>query len=383
MSHPIIVIGSGFAAYQWVKSFRKLDQDTEITIITADNGDDYSKPDLSHVFSRQQRATDLIKQSATEFAQVNGVKLITNTYVTAIDPQVKTVSIDDQVLTYSNLILATGSRAFVPPFAGNATDEIITLNSLQEFEQAQERLITAKRITVLGAGLIGTEIAMDLASSHKQVTLCDKAASILPAMLPPFLGSEVQHTMALNGVDFKLNLGISAINRHHQEMLVELDNGEVISSDVVIAAMGLRSNTQLAQQAGLMVNHGIVVNQYMQTSDANIYAIGDCAELYGRVRAFIQPTMLAAMALAKTLAGTATPVRLPASLVKAKTPWIPLNLAGKTVGSELTWEIQRNSDGYVAKAFHVETSELSGFIVSHDQAKAAFPLLRLLPGEVA
>lgn len=89
MSHPIIVIGSGFAAYQWVKSFRKLDQDTEITIITADNGDDYSKPDLSHVFSRQQRATDLIKQSATEFAQVNGVKLITNTYVTAIDPQVK------------------------------------------------------------------------------------------------------------------------------------------------------------------------------------------------------------------------------------------------------------------------------------------------------
>ncbi|ENO8808476.1 NADH:flavorubredoxin reductase NorW [Photobacterium damselae] len=383
MSHPIIVIGSGFAAYQWVKSFRKLDQDTEITIITADNGDDYSKPDLSHVFSRQQRATDLVKQSATEFAQANSVKLITNTYVTAIDPQAKTVSIDDQVLTYSNLILATGSRAFVPQFAGNATDEIITLNSLQEFEQAQERLITAKRITVLGAGLIGTEIAMDLASSHKQVTLCDKASSILPAMLPPFLGSEVQHTMALNGVDFKLNRGISAINRHHQEMLVELDNGEVISSDVVIAAMGLRSNTQLAQQAGLMVNHGIVVNQYMQTSDANIYALGDCAELYGRVRAFIQPTMLAAMALAKTLAGTATPVRLPASLVKAKTPWIPLNLAGKTVGSELTWEIQRNSDGYVAKAFHVETSELSGFIVSHDQAKAAFPLLRLLPGEVA
>ncbi|MFG0730750.1 NADH:flavorubredoxin reductase NorW [Photobacterium damselae] len=383
MSHPIIVIGSGFAAYQWVKSFRKLDQDTEITIITADNGDDYSKPDLSHVFSRQQRATDLVKQSATEFAQANSVKLITNTYVTAIDPQAKTVSIDDQVLTYSNLILATGSRAFVPPFAGNATDEIITLNSLQEFEQAQERLITAKRITVLGAGLIGTEIAMDLTSSHKQVTLCDKASSILPAMLPPFLGSEVQHTMALNGVDFKLNRGISAINRHHQEMLVELDNGEVISSDVVIAAMGLRSNTQLAQQAGLMVNHGIVVNQYMQTSDANIYALGDCAELYGRVRAFIQPTMLAAMALAKTLAGTATPVRLPASLVKAKTPWIPLNLAGKTVGSELTWEIQRNSDGYVAKAFHVETSELSGFIVSHDQAKAAFPLLRLLPGEVA
>ncbi|PSB89351.1 FAD-dependent oxidoreductase [Photobacterium damselae subsp. damselae] len=325
MSHPIIVIGSGFAAYQWVKSFRKLDQDTEITIITADNGDDYSKPDLSHVFSRQQRATDLVKQSATEFAQANSVKLITNTYVTAIDPQAKTVSIDAQVLTYSNLILATGSRAFVPPFAGNATDEIITLNSLQEFEQAQERLITAKRITVLGAGLIGTEIAMDLASSHKQVTLCDKASSILPAMLPPFLGSEVQHTMALNGVDFKLNRGISAINRHHQEMLVELDNGEIISSDVVIAAM----------------------------------------------------------ALAKTLAGTATPVRLPASLVKAKTPWIPLNLAGKTVGSELTWEIQRNSDGYVAKAFHVETSELSGFIVSHDQAKAAFPLLRLLPGEVA
>lgn len=101
MSNPIIVIGSGFAAYQWVKSFRKLDQHTAITLVTADQGADYSKPELSHVFSRNQQATDLIKQTATEFAAEYNIKLITKTAIKEINTTQQWVYFNQQQLIIS------------------------------------------------------------------------------------------------------------------------------------------------------------------------------------------------------------------------------------------------------------------------------------------
>ncbi len=164
MSNSIIVIGSGFAAYQWVKSFRKLDQKTAITLITADQGADYSKPELSHVFSRGQQAIDLIKQTAIEFATEYNIELITDTVVDEINTELQWVRFNQQQSHYSSLIIATGAKSFVPNFEGNAIDKIITLNSLDELTRSHSKISTAKHITVLGAGLIGTEIAIDLAT---------------------------------------------------------------------------------------------------------------------------------------------------------------------------------------------------------------------------
>lgn len=381
MDKHIVIIGSGFAAYQLVKSLRKLDAETPVTVITADSGDDYSKPDLSHVFSRKQSAFDLIKQSAEEFASTYNIELLNNTKVQSIDTQAKAVQLADTAISYSELVLATGASSFVPAFDGNATGEIVTLNSLGEYANHQDKIATAKSILVLGAGLIGTEIAMDLANAGKQVTICDRAGSIMPTLLPSFLGAELYQTMAENGVNIKLSSAVEGINRHHQQLIAQFDDQSNVEADVVIAAMGLKPNTYLAKQANMMVKQGIVVDDHLRTSAEGVYALGDCAELGGKVRAFLQPTMLSAMALAKTLAGTPTPVRLPASLVKAKTPWFPLNLSGQTARTDVNWEVTREPNGYVAKAFEPGSETLIGFVVSHDQQKAAFPLLRLLPAE--
>jgi nitric oxide reductase FlRd-NAD(+) reductase len=381
MNKHIVIIGSGFAAYQLVKSLRKQSELIPITVITADNGDDYSKPDLSHVFSQQQTANDLIKQTADDFARTNNITLMPNTRVKAIDSSKQVIHFNDQCIGYSDLVLATGATSFIPPFSGNGTDEIVTLNSLIEYEEQQEKLATAQSVLVLGAGLIGTEIAMDLATSGKKVTLLDRATSLMPMLLPSFISANLYQTMQEKGVDIKLGKEVKTITRHHQELIVTLQDGSYQHADVIIAAMGLAPNTQLAKESNIAVAKGILVDQHLQTSVNNIYALGDCAELNGKVRAFLQPTMLSAMALAKTLLGSPTPVQLPASLVKVKTPWLPLHLSGDTTSDYLTWEIKQEPEGLVAKAFNQTSGDLAGFIVSHNQLKAAFPLLKLLPIE--
>lgn len=378
MSNPIIVIGSGFAAYQWVKSFRKLDQNTAITLITADQGADYSKPELSHVFSRGQQAIDLIKQTAIEFATEYNIELITDTVVDEINTELQWVRFNQQQSHYSSLIIATGAKSFVPNFEGNAIDKIITLNSLDELTRNHSKISAAKHITILGAGLIGTEIAIDLATSGKQITLCDKAAAMMPALLPEFIAAELHQVLIQKNIDIRLSATITEINTNDKQTVISQLGKEDIHTDVIIAAMGLKPQIHLAQQAGINTNRGIIVNNMLQTSAANVYAIGDCAEINGKISAFIQPIMLSAMALAKTLAGTPTSLTLPAMLIKAKTPWLPLSLAGITTATDIQWHIERDNEGYVAKA-HTNDQTLIGFIAAHNKQKQAFPLLRQLP----
>ena len=146
----------------------------------------------------------------------------------------------------------------------------------------------------------------------------------------------------------------------------------------MIAAIGLRPNLALARGAGLAVERGILVDDRLQTSDPHIFALGDCAEWQGRLLPFLQPILLGANALAKTLLGTPTVLTLPPMLVKVKTPRYPLQLAGRTRGEDLAWQCRWNSQGMVAEA-RDQAGELCGFVVGGDQMSAAFPLLRQLP----
>jgi nitric oxide reductase FlRd-NAD(+) reductase len=147
--------------------------------------------------------------------------------------------------------------------------------------------------------------------------------------------------------------------------------------DAVIASVGLRPNVGLARQAGLQVNRGIQVNNRLQTSQADIYALGDCAEIEGQLLPFLQPIQFSAMALAKNLLGAAEAVKLPAMLVKVKTPSLPLQLAGETHRQDLSWSMIAEQQGMVAKGFD-QHQQLRAFIVSEDHMKLAFGLLKEL-----
>ncbi|TKB50338.1 NADH:flavorubredoxin reductase NorW [Ferrimonas sediminicola] len=380
MNAPIVIIGSGFAAYQLVKALRKIDATQPITVVTADDGHDYNKPDLSHVISRGQSAADLVKMTGAEFAEQQRITLLTRQTVEHIDPTQHRLRLGDQTLRYGQLVLATGARAMVPPIGGMAASDILTLNSLEEYQLHQRRLADARSVLVIGAGLIGTELAMDLASANKRVVLTDMAPQLLPRLLPEFVASRLYTCMDTLPVQLELATQVQGAELQDQGYLMSFANGHQHSVDAVVAAIGLRPNVQLARQAGLMVNQGIVVDNQLRTSASGVFALGDCAERDGQLQPYLQPTLLAANALAKTLLGHPCEVAQTVTLVKVKTPRLPIQLAGDTSRPDARWEVKVDADGMTASAFDGE-QRLIGFVTTDLHMKNAFPLLRQLPVE--
>ncbi|WLI76142.1 NADH:flavorubredoxin reductase NorW [Kosakonia sp. H02] len=375
MSAGIVIIGSGFAARTLVKNIRKLDSNVPLTLIAADGMEEYNKPDLSHVISQAQRADDLIRQTAGEFAEQFNLRLFPYTFVSAIDTHAQVVKSADKQWQYDKLVLATGAKAFVPPLPGR--EQMLTLNSLQEYHACEAKLRDANSVLIVGAGLIGCELAMDFRRAGKTVTVLDNAASILPSLMPPEVSGRLQHCLTAMGVRLLLSSRLTQLDERENGVRAQLDDERFVDADVVVAATGLLPHSALAQAAGLETGRGIVVNGMLQTSNPNIFALGDCAEINGRVLPFLQPIQLSALTLAKNLTGNPAQLTLPAMLVKVKTPLMPLHLAGETHRADLRWQVATDAVGMVAKGMDSD-DKLRAFVVSEDRMKEAFALLKAL-----
>ncbi|MGF1703330.1 NADH:flavorubredoxin reductase NorW [Photobacterium makurazakiensis] len=379
MTSPVIIIGSGFAAYQLVKAIRRSDSQLPIHVFTADDGHDYNKPDLSHVASKQLLSGDLIRLCGESIAESQNFILNANTTVDVINTEQKTISANGVEYPYSKLVLATGASAFIPKMAGSAVESVITLNSLKEYESCQDELHLAKRIMVIGGGLIGTELAMDLASSGKHVVIVDPCESLMANMLPESISYQLAKKMRQQGTEIVLNSTVTELNAIPDQKGIKatLASGQDVSIDCVISAAGLIPNVALAHQAGINVNRGVVVDSRLKTSVPDIYAIGDCAEINGKVMAYLQPALLSANALAKTLLGQETRLVLPPMMVKIKTPLYPMQLGGSAVDGVQKWQIEIDEAGSCVQSFDKQ-DVLTGFVVTQERVKQAFPLLKEL-----
>ncbi|WP_343529461.1 NADH:flavorubredoxin reductase NorW [Yokenella regensburgei] len=375
MKHGIMIIGSGFAARQLVKNIRKQDTVVPITLVAADSMDEYNKPDISHVISRGLSADELTLQTAGEFAEQYNLRLFPQTWVTEIDADAHWVKSRDKQWHFDKLVLATGAAPFIPNVPGR--ELMVTLNSQQEYGASQSHLRDAQRVLIVGGGLIGCELAMDFSRAGKAVTVVDNSASVLASLMPPEASSRLQHRLTDMGVHLLLKSQLSGLEKTAGGVRVMLDRERIIEVDAVVAAAGLIPETALARRAGLKTQRGIEVNEAMQTSHPDIYALGDCAEINGMVLPFLQPILLSAMTLAKNLLGQNGGLKLPPMLVKVKTPDVPLHLAGDTRRADLTWNIVCNGQGMVAKGVDAE-DKLRAFVVSEDHMKDAFALLKNL-----
>lgn len=377
LSNGIVIIGAGFAARQLVKNIRKFNADIPITLIASDSIDEYNKPDLSHVISQAQSADDLTKQTAQDFAQQYQLAIHPYTQITDISTDEKRIqSMQGEQWYYDKLILATGAKTYCPPISGH--ELMLTLNSQQEYRAYETQIHHAKRVLILGAGLIGTELAMDFSRAGKEVILADISGQLLSSLIPSDLSGRLQSSLTEIGVRLMLKSPLQSLTQTDNGILATFNQHHQLTVDCVIAATGLTPNIELAHLAGLHTDRGIIVNKYLQSSDKDIYALGDCAQINGNLLPFLQPIQLSAMHLAKSLVSeNNAPLNLPPMIIRVKTPLMPLHLAGETARKDLTWNISTTQSGIIAKGFD-ENDVLRAFVVTEEQVKEAFALLRAL-----
>jgi len=307
--------------------------------MTADNGDYYSKPQLSNALTHKKEAHQLALFTKEKFAQQFNIDIKSHILLNSLD------DLDELNPDFSHVVLATGATPVILPNLKNAH----VVNNLADYIKFREIIKNHKNITIVGAGLVGCEFANDLVNAGYQITVIAPEKYPLFNLLPEAAGLGLKKALEQKGVNWQLG-------RYFQP---EDDHG------IILSAVGLRSNTALAKLANLTINKGIVVNHYLETSSPDIYALGDCAEVFGQVLPYIQPLTLGARALAKTILGEPTELIYPAMPVHIKTPAYPIVVIPPPVSPENHWEIDSHPDGVVGLCYN--QSQLVGLCLTDKQ----------------
>lgn len=379
MQNPIIIIGAGLAGYQLAKEFRKLNSLIPLTIVTADNGQFYSKPLLSTALTSGKTADMLPVANADMMAQQLNATIKTHHSVSMIDPAEKNITINNKKYAYSKLVLACGADVIKAPIKGDAAADILSINHIYHYAEFRDLIQNKKRIVIFGAGLIGCEFANDLSNAGYEVHVIAPAKAPLDLLIPEKIGKLLQTALEKNGVHFHLDCLATDINKMENGVYnLELSNGNSLEADFVLSAIGLKPHIALARSAGIAVNRGIMVNRYLETSMPDIYALGDCAEVEGHVLPYITPLLNCSRALAKTLHGIKTPTDYSAMPVIVKTPAHPIVVCPPPKHIVGEWRIETINNS-VRALFYDEQNKLYGFVLTNEAVKERASLVKEIP----
>lgn len=277
---PIVIIGSGMAGVNFIKSYRRHDKHTPIVVICADDGAIYSKPQLSNAYAQHKSVAALTQSSAIEFSRQFNVRLFTHTLAERIDTQTKCVLLKGGgEQPYDKLVLATGSSAITPSIEGNANHKIRAINNLSDYGQFVTEAAHARHVTIMGAGLIGCEFADNLLRAGLGVSIVDPNPSALYSLLPNEASLSLTQALAEAGADFHFGTTVSRIKNRGFGTDVILANGRRFSSDFVLSAIGVQPNIELALRSDILCQRGILTNSQLATSIQDVFAIGDCAQV--------------------------------------------------------------------------------------------------------
>ena len=380
-ARSVVVIGSGLAGYGLVRELRRKDESVSITVLTADGGEGYSKPMISTGYTKDLNADKLAAQSAEELAEQLNVTVRTRTRVASIDTQAQVVQLEGgEALPYSELVLALGAELIRPPIGGDAAEDVLGVNDLDDYRRFQDLLAAkgAKKVAIIGAGLIGCEFTNDLLNGGFTVEAVDPMGWCLPTLLPERSGRAVQAALEEKGATFHFGPLATEVNRAGDGYAVTLNNGDTIEADAVLCAVGVKPRTGLASDAGIEVNRGIVTDRQLRTNAPNVFAMGDCAEVAGHVLVYVAPLMAAARALAATLAGEATDVSYPAMPVAIKTPACPVVVSPPAKDAEGDWHFEGDAPDIKA-LFRSGAGDLLGFALTGQAVKERMALAKQLP----
>ena len=325
----VVIVGAGRAGWQMAQTLRAQDASMPITLVTACNGDVYDKPLLSVAMARGIAVDQLPRETGIQAAQRLNVKLLACTQAVRITPISRQLRTSRGTLRYQHLVLAHGAEARALAQLPSAL--CWRINHLGAYTKFRAALgSTSQHIAIVGAGLIGCELANDLALAGHEVTLLDVADRPLAACLTPEQSKQL--LAAWKGLPLTFEGGVllkhvepSTVRNQKQ---ITTEGGQRFGVDHVVVAAGLQTPHQLAASAGLAWNNGIAVSaETLATSVAGIHALGDCIAIDGKVSRYIEPIGRQAKTVAANILGSA-PVRYVSKAVplRIKTTSLPLTV---------------------------------------------------------
>ncbi|KML47653.1 hypothetical protein VL15_31705 [Burkholderia cepacia] len=380
---PVVIVGTGLAGYTVAREWRKLDGETPLVMISRDDGSFYSKPALSNALAQRKTPEQLAMSDAATMADQLHASIWTQCAVRRIRVDTHEIVLDDaRVLRYRALVLATGADARRVPCEGDGVADVLSVNDLADYARLRGALRDCRSVAILGAGLIGCEFANDLVAAGLTVTVIDPADAPLSRLLPPEAGQVFAHGLRDAGVQLRLGAGVRSIARLVRGYRLALTDGASLDADLVISAIGLVPRTALAREAALDVADGIVTDAWCRTSAPDIFALGDCAAIDGRVRPYVLPIMHAARALAQCLRGTPARVDFPVMPVVVKTPAIPAVVVTADDGGRWTTEIGVGDVPRATRALcsDPESGRITGFALLDAATAEKAALLKVMSG---
>jgi rubredoxin-NAD+ reductase len=367
----IVVVGSGLAGFGVLRELRKLSPDAKLTMVTLEDGHFYSKPALSTALAKGKTADTLITSNVEKMALQLKLDARTGRQAEAIDRAGKALLTTGGPVPYDALVLATGAMPVRPPIEGDAAHRAIAVNQLDHYARLRKELPDGARVLIMGSGLVGTEFANDLIASGYKPVVVDMLPLPLAQLVPPQVGERVRVALAAEGVEWHLGRKITAINYKVDApgYVATLDDGAQIEADLVLSAVGLRPNVKLAAEAGLDIGLGIKVNEFGQTSDPHIFAIGDCAEYLHGLSAYVTPIMAAARGIAPSALGTPTEMRFPPLSVQVKTTFLPINLLPPPRSADGEWRCLEDDRQGSKHVFVDRDGIVRGYVLTQDKCE--------------
>lgn len=283
----IVIAGAGHAAGQLVASLQQKKFAGDIVLVGDESFLPYQRPPLSKKFLAGEMPAERLFIRPASFYANAGVDVRLQNRVSSIDRSAKRLITEaGNEIGYDSLVLATGSRVRVVPVPGHNLDGVHYLRSIDDVHNIQARLTHAKRIVIIGAGYIGLEVAAVMRQIGLDVTVIEMADRVMNRVVSPQVSAFYHAEHVARGVKLELSTSLKAFVGEDKVTAVEADDGRSFDADLVIVGVGILPNTALAEAAGLSVSNGIVVDDRCQSSDSDIYAIGDCTShpslIYGR-----------------------------------------------------------------------------------------------------
>ena len=329
----VVIVGGGQAGWAAAEAVRALDALVPITMVTACEGDRYLKPELSIALRRQSSRASLVRETGVASAARLGVRLMSETFAVGLSPALHQLRTTRCHLQYTSLILAQGARPALPDVL--PAHLCWRVNDLDAWVRLKAHLgDQPKRIVIIGAGMVGCELADDFMTAGHQVTLLDVQKAPLAALLPAQASERLRAALTGAGVTFLGATRVAGVTEREQGIkTVSLVDAPPIECDEVVAATGLITDTRLALAAKLATDRGIVVDPLtLQTSAADVYALGDCVSINGMPCRFIEPISKQAHAIASTITGHGdASYKHSPPVIRLKTHSLPVVLHGSPV----------------------------------------------------